>query len=113
MDDYVKRSEISEIIKTTIREVLCECKDACPAGVSEEDYVHVKELLVAIKEVGNGDLGDGIIVLRENNTFIAGYRKITGNIGTTVITAVVLAVLAVVGTVFMTGVIDHLKSISK
>ena len=96
-DDYVKRSELPGIIKDAVREALDEYSHKCKLDVSDADLEQAKFLFAALKEIGHGELDIGITEARENHRFLSRYRSWTGNVGTAVITFIVLGVVGVVG----------------
>ena len=110
-DPYVRRSELSTIIERAVRCALDQYEHTCIMCLRPDDVEHVRDLFSVIREVGHGDTETGIQEIRENHTLLARYRKWSGNVGTTVITAILLAAMAVVGSTLVAGVIGWIRGV--
>ena len=109
-DEYVKRSELPEILKTAVREALNEYQHECVLNLRNGDSEHARELFQALREIGHGNLGDGITEVRENHTFIMRYRKWACNTGGLIITVIILALAGFAGSSFISGAVSALKA---
>lgn len=98
MDEYVKKEDLPGIIRDAVKQALDEYQHKCRLQISDEDMDQVKFVFHAIREIGHGRVAEGVTEVRENHLFLSKYRKWTGNIGTVVVTAIILGVLGVVGT---------------
>ena len=92
--EYVRRRELEEIIKKSVQQALSEYNHKCLLNLSDEQIREVHNIFNAIKEVGHGNPDVGVERIRENHKMLDRYCEVTGRIGTTVITAVVLVVLS-------------------
>ena len=110
-DPYVRRSELAIIIEQAVRKTLNEYNHECIMCLRPDDVDHVRDLFTAIREVGHGDTETGIQEIRENHTLLSRYRKWSGNIGTIVITTVILAVMTVMGSTLVAGAISWIRGI--
>lgn len=108
-DDYVRRSELDGIIRNAVRQTLDEYEHECVLSLKAGDAEHARDIFQAIRELGHGDLCDGIAELRENHSFVARYRRFTGQIGTTIITVVILAIMGVIGSTVVAGAISWIR----
>ena len=109
-DEYVKRSELPEILKTAVREALNEYQHECILNLRTGDAEYGRELFQALREIGHGNLGDGITEVRENHTFIMRYRKWACNTGGMILTLIILAVAGFAGSSFISGTVSALKA---
>ena len=107
--EYVRRKELEEIIKKSVQQALSEYNHKCLLNLSDAQLREVHNIFNAIKEVGHGNLDVGVERIRENHKMLARYCEVTGRIGTTVITTVVLVVLGFVGSSFIIGVVEKLN----
>jgi hypothetical protein len=53
----------------------------------------------------------GIKEIRENHNLMNRYRAWTGNAGTAIITAIILALMAVMGSTLVSGVVSWVRGI--
>ena len=107
--EYVSRKELEEIIKRSVQQALADYNHKCVLNLSDPQIREVHNIFNAIKEVGHGNLDVGVERIRENHKMLARYCEVTGRIGTTVITTVVLVVLGFVGSSFIIGVVEKLN----
>lgn len=96
--DCVTYDELSEIIQSAIKQALSEYQHDCIMELKDEDVEHVRDLVGAIKEVGDGSLAKGIVVIRDNHKFIVSLHKAATKVGwgVFIITASVIGALSVV-----------------
>lgn len=111
--EYVRKKEIEEIIKKSVRQALSEYNHKCLLNLSDAQLREVHNIFNAIKEVGHGNLDVGVERIRENHKMLARYCEVTGRVGTTVITAVVLVVLSFAGSSFVLGLIEKINQTVK
>lgn len=86
-DPYVRRSELEEIIQITVQRVLDEYEHVCLMNLKEGDTEHVRDLVGAVREIGDGNLPKGIVIIRENHKFVAACHRAAAKIGWGVIIA--------------------------
>lgn len=109
-DDFVRRSELPQIIKAAVREALDEYEQRVLAlRPGDQDYA--RDIFQALRELGHGSLGDGVAEMRENHAFVARYRKLTGHIGTTMITVILVAIMGVFGSTLVAGGISWVRGL--
>lgn len=111
--EYVRKSELESIITRTVREALAVYKHDCVLHLEPEQIKQVGNLFSAIKEIGKNDLSVGIEQIRENHKLWVSYRAVTGKIGTTIITTIILALLGFIGTSFLAGIVEKIKLVVK
>lgn len=111
--DCVRRDELSEIIHSAVQQALSSYAHKCVLNLSDTQRAEVHNIFNAIKEVGNGDIDVGIERIRDNHKMLARYCTVTGKIGTTVITSVVVLVLTFLGSSLLLGFIEKLKNAVK
>ena len=107
-DDYVTRAELDAIITRAVHQALDEYQQ-CVLALRPGDKDYVRDIFAALRELGHGSLGDGVMEMRENHAFVARYRKFTGNIGTTVVTVILVAVMGVIGSGLVAGAVAWVK----
>ena len=110
-DAYVTRSELDDIITRAVRKALDEYKHECVLGLRPGDQDYARDIFAALRELGHGSLGDGVAEMRENHAFVARYRKFTGNIGTTAVTVILVAIIGVLGSTVVAGVISWIRGL--
>ena len=108
-EDFVRRSELPQIIKTAVREALDEYEHERVLALRSGDQDYARDIFQALRELGHGSLGDGVAEMRENLAFVARYRKFTGHIGTTVVTVILVAVMGVIGSGIVAGAVAWVK----
>ena len=111
--DCVRHDELKGVIKSAVAEALATYKHTCILNI---DCNHVKEiplLFSTLQEIGDGDLATGIHTVRDNHKLIARYCKVTGNVGTTIITGIVIAVVTLLGSTLAFGFLEKLRGIVK
>lgn len=111
--EYVRRVELDAIITKTVKEVLTTYNHECVLDLDEEQLRQVGNLFSAIKEIGQGNLSVGVERVRENHKLITRYCNVTGKIGTTVITALVVLALSFIGSSFVIGLVEKTKAAIK
>lgn len=111
--EYVRRAELDAIITKTVKEVLTTYQHDCVLDLDEEQLRQVGNLFSAIKEIGQGNLSVGVERVRENHKLITRYCNVTGKIGTTVITAIVVLALSFIGSSFVIGLVEKTKAAIK
>ena len=95
-DPYVKKSDLPGIIRAAVRQALDEYEHECLMHLRPGDNDHIRDLIGAIREVGMGDLANGIVVVRENHKFVMQCHAAASKIGWGVIIGIT-AVMGVVG----------------
>ena len=93
-DDFVKRSELEEVIQRAVLAALEEYKHECVMNLRPEDNGHMRDLVGAVREIGEGDLGRGIIAVRENHKFVLSLHSAATKIGW----GMIILVTSVLGT---------------
>ena len=93
-DDFVKRSELEEVIQRAVLSALEEYEHECVMNLRPEDNGHIRDLVGAVREIGDGDLGRGIIAVRENHKFVLSLHNAALKIGW----GVIILVTSVLGT---------------
>ena len=111
--EYVRRKELEEIIKKSVQQALAEYQHKCVLNLSEGQIHEVHNIFNAIKEVGNGDLDVGVERIRDNHKMLSRYCSVTGQIGTSVITVVVMVALAFAGSSFVLGLAAKINQVVK
>lgn len=111
--EYVRCAELAAIITKTVKEVLTTYNHECVLDLDAEQLRQVGNLFSAIKEIGQGDLSIGVERIRENHKLITRYCNVTGKIGTTVITAIVVLALSFIGSSFVIGLVEKTKAAIK
>lgn len=106
---YVRRDELSEVVQAAVAAALRDYQHECVFDMSPEEVKQVENMMFAIKEIGCGDLGKGITTIRENHKLIARYVNVTGKIGTTVITILIVGLVGWALDVFSGGIVARLK----
>lgn len=91
-DDFVKRSELEEVIRRAVLSALEEYEHECVMNLRPEDNGHMRDLVGAVREIGDGNLPKGIIVIRENHKFVASCHSAAAKIGWGVIIATVTVI---------------------
>lgn len=110
-DEFVRRLELPQIIKTAVREALDEYEHECVLALRPGDQDYARDIFQALRELGHGSLGDGVAEMRENHAFVARYRKFTGHIGTTVVTVILVAIMGVIGSGLVAGVVSWARGL--
>lgn len=97
-DEFVRRSELDEIIRSAVRRTLDEYEHICILNLKAGHVDHVRDLVNAVSEVGDGDIAKGIVAVRDNHKFVMQCHAAAAKIGWGVIiaTMVVLGTLGVV-----------------
>lgn len=85
----------------------------CVLDLEPEQIKQIDNIFTAIREVGSGDIGSGVVTIRDNHKMLARYCRVTGKIGTTVISMIVISVLTVAGSAFLLGLVDKAKGVLK
>lgn len=111
--EYVRKDELEDIIHRAVKEALGEYKHDCVLNLDPDQVREVKNLFCAIKEIGHGKLDAGVERVRENHKLITKYCEVTGKIGTTVITILVVAVMSFVGLSAVSGSVAKIKELIK
>ena len=111
--EYVRRAELDAIITKTVKEVLTTYHHDCVLDLDEDQLRQVGNLFSAIKEIGQGNLSVGVERVRENHKLITRYCLVTGKVGTTVITAIVVLALSFIGSSFVIGMVEKTKAAIK
>ena len=93
----VKKEELQDIIKEAVREALSSYQHECIMDLKAEDAACVRDLIGAIKEVGDGDLPKAIVCVRENHKFIKSLHGAALKIGW----GVIIAVISIMGSLGM------------
>lgn len=101
-EDCVSHDELAEIIRDAVRQALEEYEHECIMHLRPEDAEQMRDLVGAIKEVGDGNLSKGITTIRENHKFVKCCHAAAAKIGWGVIILSV-SVMGVLG-MFAAGV---------
>lgn len=80
-DLYVRRAELSAIIERAVRKTLDEYDHECIMHLKADENEHMRDLVGAIREVGDGDLRKGIVAVRDNHKFVMQCHKAASRIG--------------------------------
>ena len=110
-DPCVRRSELDAIITRAVRCALDQYEHTCIMCLRPDDVEHVRDLFSAIREIGHGDTEVGIKEIRENHKLMTRDRSWTGNAGTAIITAIILALMAVMGSTLVSGVVSWIRGL--
>lgn len=111
--EYVRKSELQELVRLAVSAALADYQHKCILDLEPEQIRQIDSIFTAIREVGNGDIGAGVVTIRDNHKMLARYCRVTGKIGTTVISMIVISVLTVAGSAFLLGLIDKAKGALK
>ena len=79
--DCVTHEELPDIIRESVRQALEEYQHECVMHLRPEDAEQMRDLVGAIKEVGDGNLSKGITVIRENHKFVKACHCAAAKIG--------------------------------
>lgn len=109
---YVRRDELETIVQRAVANGIKDYRCECIFDLSEDEIGQTKNMLFAVKEIGDGDLATGIEVMRDNNKFVAKYRREAESLGLKVVTRVVMVVLSVLGLAVVAGVIAWVRQIA-
>lgn len=93
-DGCIEREELPGIIKDAVRQALEEYEHECIMQIKPGDAEHMRDLVGAIKEIGNGSLPKGIIIVRENHKFVMACHSAATKIGW----GVIILAVSVIGT---------------
>ena len=69
-EKYVTYKELPDIIKDAVKQALEEYEHECIMHLKPGDSEHVRDMVGAIREIGDGDLGRGIVKVRDNHKFM-------------------------------------------
>ena len=111
--EYVRKSELQELVRLAVSAAMADYQHKCILDLEPEQIRQVDNIFTAIREIGNGDIGSGVVTIRDNHKMLARYCRVTGKIGTTVISMIVISVLTVAGSAFLLGLIDKAKGVLK
>lgn len=115
--EFIRREELPEIVKQAVQEALVEYQEkhsrGCKFNLRADDADRIRDVFRVISDAGDGNFNVGIKQLRENTTLLTRYRRVTGNIGTVVITTILVGILTVLGSVFVKGIITWINGVSK
>ena len=111
--EFVRKAELEEIVKRAVSVALSEYKHTCVLDLDTEQVRQIDNIFSAIKEIGGGDIGRGVETVRENHKMLSRYCRVTGKIGTTVISMVVISIITVAGSAFLLGLVEKAKGALK
>ena len=93
-DNYVTSAELPDIIRGAVKQALEEYEHECILHLKTGDAEHVRDMIGVFREVGDGDLSKGIIVVRENHKFVMSCHKAATKIGW----GVIIMAVSIMGT---------------
>lgn len=111
--EFVRKAELEEIVKRAVSIALSEYKHTCVLDLDTEQIRQIDNIFSAIKEIGSGDIGRGVETVRDNHKMLSRYCRVTGKIGTTVISMIVISVVTVAGSAFLLGIVEKIKGAIK
>lgn len=111
--EYVRKSELQELVRLAVSAAMADYQHKCVLDLEPEQIKQIDNIFTAIREVGSGDIGSGVVTIRDNHKMLARYCRVTGKIGTTVISMIVISVLTVAGSAFLLGLVDKAKGVLK
>ena len=111
--EYVRKSELQELVRLAVSAAMADYQHKCVLDLESEQIKQIDNIFAAIREVGSGDIGSGVVIIRDNHKMLARYCRVTGKIGTTVISMIVISVLTVAGSAFLLGLVDKAKGVLK
>ncbi len=111
--EYVRKSELQELVRLAVSAAMADYRHKCMLGLEPEQIKQIDNIFTAIREVGSGDIGSGVVIIRDNHKMLARYCRVTGKIGTTVISMIVISILTVAGSAFLLGLVDKAKGVLK
>lgn len=91
---YIKRTELPGIIRDAVRQALDEYQHTCVMCLSSEDIPHVRDLVHAVREIGDDNIKKGIVIIRDNHKFVNRCHGAATKVGWFVI----ICVMALLGT---------------
>ncbi len=80
-DDCVTYDELPDIVRAAVRQALEDYEHECIMHLRPEDATHMRDLVGAIKEIGDGNLPKGIVIIRENHKFVGVCHNAATKIG--------------------------------
>lgn len=111
--EYVRKSELQELVRLAVSAALADYQHKCILNLEPEQIKQVDNIFTAIREIGGGDIGTGVETIRDNHKMLARYCRVTGKIGTTVISMIVISILTVAGSAFLLGLIEKARGALK
>ena len=111
--EYVRKSELQELVRLAVSAAMADYQHKCVLDLEPEQIKQIDNIFTAIREVGSGDIGAGVVTIRDNHKMLARYCRVTGKIGTTVISMIVISVLTFAGSAFLLGLVDKAKGALK
>ena len=111
--EYVRKSELQELVRLAVSAALADYQHKCIHDLEHEQIKHIDNIFTAIREIGNGDISTGVVTIRDNHKMLSRYCRITGQIGTAVISMIVISVITVAGSAFLLGVMEKIKGAIK
>jgi len=109
---YVRRDELESIVQRAVAAGIRDYQCECVFDLNPEEVKQVENMLFAVKELGDGDLATGIGVIRDNNQFVAKYRREAEKLGLKIITRCVMVALTILGLAVVGGVIVWVRQVS-
>lgn len=92
--DYVTYDELPEIIREAVKQALEEYEHECVLHLKTGDSEYIRDMVGVFRELGDGNLSKGIIVVRENHKFVKSCHKAAAKIGW----GVIIMAISVMGT---------------
>lgn len=77
----VKKDELERIVRDAVREALDSYQHKCIMELRSEDASHMRDLVNAIKEVGDGNLVKAASIVRDNHKFVMSLHTAATKIG--------------------------------
>ena len=111
--EYVRKSELQELVRLAVSAAMADYQHKCVLDLEPEQIKQIDNIFTAIREVGSGDIVSGVVTIRDNHKMLARYCRVTGKIGTTVISMIVISILTVAGSAFLLGLVDKAKGVLK
>ena len=93
-DDCVTYDELPDIVRAAVRQALDEYEHECVMHLKPDDAELMRDLVGAIKEIGDGSLSKGIVIVRENHKFVMACSQAASKIGW----GVIVLTISVLGT---------------
>lgn len=111
--EYVRKSELQELVRLAVSAAMADYQHKYVLDLEPEQIKQIGNIFTAIREIGNGDIGTGVVTIRDNHKMLARYCRVTGKIGTTVISMIVISILTVAGSAFLLGLIEKARGALK
>ena len=99
-DCFVRRSELPGIIREAVHQALDSYEHECVMHLKDGDSVYVRDMIGAIKEIGDDSLPRGIAIVRENHKFVHSCQNAATKIGW----GVIIVIATIMGSLGMVAV---------